>query len=65
MTITSSTIKLKGKSPLVVLGLSEYEKLMGYIEDMEDRLAIRKRIHEENIPWEETQKKLTKKLKAK
>lgn len=65
MTITSTTIKLKGKSPLVVLGLSEYEKLMDYIEDMEDRLLIRKRVHEENIPWGETQKKIARKFMAK
>ncbi len=50
---------------MVILGLSEYKKLMDYIEDMEDRLAIRKRTHEANIPWEETQKKLTKKLSKK
>ena len=50
------------KEPMVVLPLRQYETMVSYLEDMEDRLAIRERANEKNIPWETVEKKFKKKF---
>ena len=56
------TIEVKGKNPFVVVDLNEYRSLLDKLEDMEDRLAIRERMNDEDIPWEEVKKDIRKKL---
>jgi hypothetical protein len=56
------SIEVKGNNPFVVLDLKKYQLLLEQIEDMKDRLAIRERINDEDIPWEVTEKKLKKKF---
>ena len=38
---------------------------MDYLEDMEDRLAVKERANDINIPWSEVKKDIRKKLTAK
>jgi len=59
------SIELKSKNPVVLLPLKQYETMLAYIEDLEDKIAIRSRKDEENIPWGDTEKKFTKKFGAK
>jgi len=37
------------KEPMVIFPLKQYEDLMSYIEDMEDRLAITDRMNDQEI----------------
>lgn len=56
---------IKDKSlnePMVLFPLRQYEKLMEYLEDIEDRLAIIERADEPDIPSEEVEKKFKKKF---
>jgi len=66
MTLLVKHIKeAKYKEPMVVLPLRQYETLIEYVEDMEDRIAIRERANDENISWEEVKKEIKKKLAKK
>lgn len=53
------------KEPMVVLPLQQYEALMEYLEDLEDRFAVIERANDENIPWEKVEKKFKKKFSVK
>jgi hypothetical protein len=61
----SFSVEVKGKNPFVVLELKKYELMVEQIEDMKDRLTIRGRTNDADIPWEETQKKLKTKFNLK
>ncbi|MFA4852289.1 MAG: hypothetical protein WC868_04090 [Bacteroidales bacterium] len=61
----SYSIEVKGNNPFVVLDLKRYRLLLERIEDMKDRLAIRGRANDEDIPWEDTEKKLINKFNLK
>jgi hypothetical protein len=50
------------KEPLVILPLKQYENLMGYLEDLEDRLAILERSKEPTISQEEVERNFSKKF---
>lgn len=56
------SIELKSKNPMILLPLKQYETMLEYIEDLEDKIAIRSRKDEENIPWSHTEKKFNKKF---
>jgi hypothetical protein len=63
MTLTIKHIKEPGfKEPMVIFPLKQYETLMEYLEDIEDRLSVKERINEPNIPLEEVEKKFNKKF---
>jgi hypothetical protein len=63
MTLTVKHIKEKGfNEPMVIFPLKQYETLMEYIEDIEDRLSIMARINEPDISQEEVEKKFKKKF---
>ena len=62
---TPFTVELKSKNPVVVLQLKQYQSMLEYIEDLEDKAALRSRAKEENIPWSVTEKKFNKKFGAK
>ncbi|MEK6616053.1 MAG: hypothetical protein AABZ32_08085 [Bacteroidota bacterium] len=62
--MTLSIKQLQGsnfKEPMVLFSLRQYEALVEYLEDMEDRLAIKERANEDNISWEEIKKDIRKK----
>ena len=59
------SLELKSKNPLVVLPLKQYELLLEYIEDLEDKAALLTRKSEEDIPWSAFEKKFKKKFGAK
>ena len=59
------TLELKSKSPFVVLPLKQYEKLVEYIEDLEDKAALLTRKPEENVSWANVEKKFNKKFGVK
>lgn len=50
---------------MVLLPLKQYETMLEYIEDLEDKIAIRSRKDEANIPWSDTEKKFKKKFGSK
>lgn len=56
------SIELKSKNPMILLPLKQYETMLEYIEDLEDKIAIRSRKDEENILWSNTEKKFNKKF---
>ncbi len=56
------SVEVKGSNPFVVIELKRYQSLLEQIEDMKDRLLIQDRLEDEDIPWEETNKKLMKKI---
>lgn len=58
----SYSIEVKGNNPFVVLDLRKYRAMLEQIEDMKDRLAIRGRVNDEDVPWEVTEQKLIKKF---
>ena len=49
-----------GDHSAVLIGIREYEKLLEYLEDVEDTLAYLKRRHEKSIPYNEVRAKLKK-----
>ncbi len=66
MTITVKHLKETGfKEPMVIFPLKQYEHLMEYLEDMEDRLSVISRINEPDISQEEVEKKFRKKFQTK
>jgi len=58
----SYSIEVKGNNPFIVLDLKKYQLMLEQIEDMKDRLALRSRENDEDIPWEKTEKKLINKF---
>ncbi|MCF8257344.1 MAG: hypothetical protein K9J06_07310 [Flavobacteriales bacterium] len=56
------TLELKSKDPFVVLPLKQYESLLEHIEELEDRAALLTRKSEEDVPWEDFEKKFKKKF---
>ena len=50
----------KGRVSAVVLDQHEFQKLLDYIEDLEDILACYQRKDEPSIPWEEAMRRLKK-----
>ena len=53
---------IKVKEPVVVLNLREYEKLIEYLEDLEDRVSVRERANEPNVPYEKVEKRFRRKF---
>lgn len=51
------------KNPMVMFPLKQYETLMEYIEDIEDRLSVMERINEPSISQKEVEKKFKKKFR--
>lgn len=48
--------------PMVVFPLKQYEKLKNYIEEIEDRLAIKEREDEPAVSYEEVEKRFMEKF---
>ncbi len=65
MKTDSYSVEVKGNNPFIVLDLKKYQAIMDEIEDLKDRLAIQNRAVDEDIPWEETEKKLIQKFDLK
>ena len=61
----SYSIEVKGNNPFIVLDLKKYQLMLEQIEDMKDRLDLRSRENDEDIPWEDTEKKLINKFDLK
>ncbi|MDZ4847251.1 MAG: hypothetical protein SH857_17095 [Chitinophagales bacterium] len=59
---TASIKAIKVKEPVVVLNLREYEKLIEYVEDLEDRVSVRERANEPNVPYEKVEKRFKRKF---
>ncbi|MBI4548980.1 MAG: hypothetical protein HY707_13435 [Ignavibacteriae bacterium] len=53
----------KGKKTHVLLPFKTYEKLLDYLEDLEDFQAMKEAEHEKSIPWAEAKKKLLRRKK--
>jgi hypothetical protein len=51
----------RGKKTHVLIPFKRYEKLMEYLEDLEDLQAMKEVENEPDIPWEEVKKRLSKK----
>lgn len=63
MTLTIKHLKEKGsKEPMVIFPLKQYETLLEYIEDIEDRLSVIKRESETTLSQEEVERKFKKKF---
>lgn len=63
MTLTVKHLKEPGfKKPMVIFPLKQYETLMEYLEDIEDRLSVMERINEPTISQEEVEEKFKKKF---
>lgn len=65
MKTDSYSIEVKGNNPFIVLDLKKYQAMVEEIEDMKDRLAMQFRANDEDVPWEETEKKLVQKFNLK
>lgn len=66
MTLTVKHLKEHGfKEPMVIFPLKQYETLMEYLEDIEDRLSVKERINEPTLSQEEVEKKFNKKFGSK
>jgi len=66
MTITVKNLKdTEFKEPMVIFPLKQYENLMEYLEDMEDRLSVMERKNEPDISQEEVEKMFIKKFGGK
>jgi len=66
MTITVKHLtKSEFKEPMVIFPLRQYEILMEYLEDIEDRLSVMERMNEPNISQEEVEEKFIKKFGSK
>ncbi|MEI8204458.1 MAG: hypothetical protein WCH34_15660 [Bacteroidota bacterium] len=58
MTLTIKHLKdTEFNVPMVIFPLKQYEALMEYIEDIEDRLSVIERINEPNVSQEEVDEK--------
>ena len=53
------------KEPMVIFPLKQYESLMEYLEDIEDRLAVITRKNEPNITQQEVEEMFIKKFGSK
>lgn len=53
------------KEPMVIFPLKQYESLMEYLEDIEDRLAVITRKNEPNISQQEVEEMFVKKFGSK
>ena len=53
------------KEPTVVFPLKQYETLLEYIEEMEDRLSVMERLYEPTISQEEVDENFRKKFGTK
>jgi len=63
MTLTVKHLKEPGfKEPMVIFPLKQYEALMEYLEDIEDRLSVKERINEPVISQKEVDNKFNKKF---
>jgi hypothetical protein len=63
MQIRAASIKaIKTKEPVVVMNVREYKALIEYLEDLEDRVAVRERSKEPNIPLGEVERRFRKKF---
>lgn len=50
------------KEPMVIFPLKQYEALMEYLEDIEDRLSVIERVNEPTVSQEEVEKSFSKKF---
>jgi hypothetical protein len=50
------------KEPMVIFPLKQYEALMEYLEDIEDRLSVIERVNEPTVSQEEVEKSFKKKF---
>ena len=53
------------KEPMVVFPLKQYETLLDYIEEIEDRLSVMERFNEPTISQEEVEENFKKKFGTK
>jgi hypothetical protein len=53
------------KEPMVVFPLKQYESLLDYIEEIEDRLSVMERLNEPTISQEEVGENFKKKFGTK
>jgi hypothetical protein len=54
---------VRGRKTHVLLPFKTYERMLEYLEDLDDLRAIREVEHEKTIPWEEAKRILSKKRK--
>jgi len=63
MTSRIKNIKETGfKEPMVIFPLKQYEALIEYLEDIEDRLSIQERLNEPTLSQEKVEEYFTKKF---
>lgn len=63
MTLPVKHLKEKNfKEPMVIFPLKQYEALMEYLEDIEDRLSVIERVNEPTVSQEEVEKSFSKKF---
>lgn len=63
MTLTVKHLrKSEFKEPMVIFPLKQYETLMAYLEDIEDRLSVIARVNEPTISQKEVEKKFNAKF---
>jgi hypothetical protein len=66
MTPTVKHLKESGfKEPMVIFPLKQYESLMEYLEDIEDRLSVITRKNEPNISQQDVEEMFVKKFGSK
>lgn len=66
MTLTVKHLKEAGfKEPMVIFPLKQYESLMEYLEDIEDRLSVITRKNEPNISQQEVEEMFARKFGSK
>jgi len=66
MNLAITLIKDKNlNEPMVLFSLRQYNKLMEYLEDIEDRIAVNERSNEPDVIWEDVEKKFKKKFRKK
>ena len=63
MTLTVKHLNESGfKEPMVIFSLKQYEMLMEYAEDVEDRLAVITRANEPDVSQQEVEEMFVKKF---
>ena len=50
------------REPMVIFPLKQYEALIEYLEDIEDRLSIKERLHEPTLSQEKVEEYFSKKF---
>jgi hypothetical protein len=64
MTLTVKLLrKTKYQEAMALLPMKQYQALLEYLEEMEDRVAVKEREGDELIPWEKVKKEIKKKVK--